>query len=127
MKWTPIIRSKPDPKGVNARYPGLLNVEVNLSRTPPWEWAEFFSRPFAVPMKLSMHPPALSGSIVELMLPDDEFDAYIESLDARIAAANEYFERQVLPQLEAAEAREKERHRDEEKRMAEARRRAETL
>ena len=127
MKWTPITRSKPDPKGVNSRYPGLLNVEVNLSRTPPSEWAEFFSQPFAVPMKLSMHPPTLSGSIVELMLPDDEFDAYIESLDARIAAANESFERHVLPEVEAAEARENERHRAEAKRMAEARRRADTL
>jgi len=127
MNWMPITRSKPEVKGVNARYSGLLDVEVRLSSPPASEWAEFFSRPFAVPTKLSMHPPRLSGSTVRLMLPDNEFDEYIQNLDGRIAAANDYFERQVLPGLHAGQARETQRRDEEQKRIQEARRRADRM
>jgi hypothetical protein len=127
VTWTPITRSNPEPKGVNARYSGLLDVDVRLSSSPPSEWAEFFSRPFAVPTKLSMHPPRLSGSTVRLMLPDNEFDEYIQNLDARIAAANEYFERQVLPGLQSAQARETVRRDEERRRVEKARRRADGM
>ena len=127
IDWTPISREKPEVKGVNARYSGLLDVDVRLSSPPPSEWAAFFSRPFAVPTKLSMHPPRLSGSTVKLMLPDNEFEEYMQNLDARIAAANDYFERHIVPELQAADAQETMRRDEERKRIEEARRRADRL
>ncbi len=47
-----------------------------------------------------MHPPRLYGDSVRLRAPDGELDRYIESLDARIAATNDEYERRVLPELE---------------------------
>jgi hypothetical protein len=61
------------------------------------------------------------------MLPDNEFDEYIQNMDARIAAANEYFERQVLPGLQSAQARERLRRDEDRKRIEEARRRADGM
>ena len=128
MAWTRIVRSgKPRVKGINSQYSGLLDVEVDLKPTPSREWADFFSQPFAVPTKLSMHPPQLSGSTVLLMPPDGELDAYVANVDARIAAANDFFEAQVLPHLQAAEARAQEDKASEQTRVAEARRKAEEL
>jgi len=128
MAWTRIVRSgKPRVKGINSQYAGLINVEVDLEPPPPREWADFFSQPFAVPTKASMHPPKLSGSTVMLRPPDNELDAYVANVDARIEAANDFFERQVLPSLEAAEAQARQRRGDDQKRIDDARRKAEDL
>jgi len=128
MAWTRIARSgTPRVMGVNSKYSGLIDVEVDLKPTPPREWANFFSQPFAVPTKLSMHPPKLSGSIVMLMPPDNELDAYVANVDARIEAANDYFEAHVLPNLEAAEASAQRDKASAQTRVAEAQRRAEKL
>ena len=72
-----------------------------------------------------MHQPMLSGSTVRLMPPDDEFDDYIQHLDARIAATNEWYERNVLPQRLAAEERTKREQEEDTARLAEAKRKAE--
>jgi len=126
--WNRIVRSgKPRVKGINSQYAGLIDVEIDLKPTPPREWAEFFSQPFAVPTKASMHPPTLSGSTVMLQPPDNEFDAYVANLDARIEAANDFFERQVLPRLESAEAQARQRREDDQRRIDDTRRKAENL
>ena len=125
MKWIQITRGKPQPRGKNDDYPGLMNVDVELKSAPPREWADYFSTPFAAPMRLSMHQPMLSGSTVRLMPPDDEFDDYIQHLDARIAATNEWYERNVLPQRLAAEERTKREQEEDTARLAEAKRKAE--
>jgi hypothetical protein len=115
-------------RGVNAKYSGLIDVEIDLNpATPPGEWADFFSRPFAVPTSLSMRPPQLSGATVRLMCPDNELDAYVANVDARIEAANDFFESQVLPSLEAAEASAQRDRASAQARVAEAQRRAEKL
>jgi hypothetical protein len=128
MAWTRIVRSgKPRVKGINSQYSGLINVEVDLEPTPPREWADFFSQPLAVPTKASMHPPKLSGSTVMLQPPDNELEAYVANVDARIEAANDFFERQVLPSLEAAEVQARQRRDDDQRRIDDARRKAEDL
>jgi hypothetical protein len=128
MAWTRIVRSgKPRVKGINSRYSGLIDVEIDLTPTPPREWAQFFEQPFAVPTSLSMHPPKLSGSTVMLMLPDNELDAYVANVDVRIEAANDYFEAHVLPNLEAAEASAQRDKSSAQARVADAQRRAEKL
>jgi hypothetical protein len=128
MAWTRITRGKPRVRGVNAKYSGLIDVEIDLNpATPPREWAEFFSRPFAVPTSLSMHPPELAGTTVRLMCPDNELDAYVTNVDARIEAANTFFESQVLPSLEAAEASVQRDRASAQARVADAQRRAEKL
>src|SRR5437899_672855 len=108
MGWTRIVRSgQPRVKGINSQYSGLIDVEIDLKPAPPREWADFFSRPFAVPTSASMHPPKLSGSTVMLRPPDNEISAYVANVDARIEAANDFFESQVLPALEGAEAQDR--------------------
>jgi len=128
MAWTRIVRSgKLRVKGINPQYSGLIDVEIDLKPTPPREWADFFSQPFAVPTKASMHPPKLSGSMVMLRPPDNELDDYVANVDQRIEAANAFFERQVLPSLEVAEAQARKRRDDDQKRIDDARRSAEDL
>lgn len=127
MKWTPITRGKPKVLGINEKYSGLLNVELDLSDTPPREWAEFFTHPTGIGISMSMHPPKLSGHIVSLRPPDGEIEKYVNHIDERIVAANAYYERQVIPDLEAAEARQEQSRKAEQMRLDEARRRAEKL
>jgi hypothetical protein len=43
--------------------------------------------------------------MVVAMPPDEQLKAAVAEVDGRIAAADDYFERQVLPQLQAAEVR----------------------
>jgi len=127
MAWNRITRGKPRVRGINSRYPGLINVEIDLSATPPSEWAEAFDHPSGVSISMGMHPPERSGSTIRLMCPDSELEAYVANVDARIAAANDSFERQVLPSLEAAEASAQRDRAAAQARVADAQRRAENL
>jgi len=61
------------------------------------------------------------------MPPDNELDAYVANVDARIEAANDYFEAHVLPNLEAAEASAQRDKVSAQARVAEAQRRAKKL
>jgi hypothetical protein len=128
MKWDPISRGKPRVRGVNPQDSGLIDVEIDLSITPPPEWAQAFTNPPDVPISMGMHPPTLSGPRgVELQLPDGELEAYVANIDARIAAANDYFERQVLPSLMAAEASAQRDEASAQARVDDVQRRAENL
>src|SRR5947209_3279402 len=82
---------------------GLVNAEMDLSRTPPPEWAQAFDNPSDVPISMSMHPPERSGATIRIRYPDGQLAAYVANVDARIEAANLYFEQRVLPSLMAAE------------------------
>lgn len=126
-KWVPITRSKPDPKGVDPKYSGLLNVEIELSTNPPNEWAQSFLNPVNVPISMSMHPPRLQGSTIIIRPPDNELEAYVRHVDVRIAHANQRYEQEFLPAIDAARERDQRAHDEEERRLAEARKRAENL
>lgn len=103
--WTRIVRSGgPRVRGVNDQYPGLINAEIDLNISPPREWVQAFNNPSDVPISMSMHPPELSGSTIRIRYPDGQLPAYVANVDARCEAANLYFERHILPALNAAEA-----------------------
>ena len=126
-KWVPITRGKPDPIGVDEKYRGLLDVEIELSATPPPEWAESFLHPVKVPISMSMHPPRLEGSTVIIKSPDNDLAAYVQHVDVRIAHANQGYEHKFLPAIDAARERDQRGHDEEQRRLAAARKRAETL
>ena len=128
MEWTRIVRSGPPRvRGVNSQYPGLLDVEIDLTRTPPPEWTQGFIHPSGVGISLSMHPPEISGSRVQIRPPDGELEKYVAHVDERIEAANTYFEQRVLPALNAAEAQAQQRKATEQSRIADATRQADKL
>jgi hypothetical protein len=97
-----VTRGQPKVVGVDSEYAGLIQVHVYLEPAPDEHWAAIFRGPNGYGHPLSMHPPALYHDRVELRPPDGEVEQYIAKLDERIRRANEQYERDVLPQLEAA-------------------------
>ncbi len=128
MAWTRIERSgKPRVRGPNDQYPGLIDVEIDLTLTPPREWAQAFLNPSGVSISMGWRHPTLSDATIRIMPPDDKLEANVAEVDARIAAANDYFERQVLPSLQAAEASAQRDQAAAQARIADAQRRADKL
>ncbi len=129
MAWTRIVRSgKPRVRGVNADYSGLIDVEIDLSTTPPREWARVFMDPANIAnLSMGRRPPTLSGATIVSIPPDDQLQAAVADVDARIVATNDYFEQHVLPALNAAESQDKQRRAEEQKRIDDAQRKAEDL
>jgi hypothetical protein len=79
-------------------------------------------------MSLSMHPPEFGGpGTVALRCPDEELKKYVEHVDARIGAANDRYEREVLPKKIAAEERAEKEREQQRVRVEEARQVAEGL
>jgi hypothetical protein len=105
----------------------LLDVDIDLTPDPPAEWARGFEHPVGVGISMSMHPPVLSGATVHIRPPDNELEKYVAHVDERIAAANAYYEREVLPALDRAEAEERQHQEDEQKRIDDAKRLADNL
>ena len=57
-----------------------------------------------------MHPPTLVGDAVKITTPDDQLEEYVRDVDQRIAAANTFYESEILPAITAERsARETER------------------
>ena len=76
---------KPQVRGGNSEYSGLLDVDVPLSPRPDRYWTQIFNDgPPNVPFSISMRPPPLSGGTVHLRPPDNEVEKYIEYLERRI-------------------------------------------
>src|SRR5687768_5797122 len=107
MTWTPITRGQPDVLGVHPQWKGLLKVRIQLSRSPPSEWARFFMDAIGVSLPMNMHRPELYGAELMLRPPDSELDAYVQKIDERIGSANTQYEQLVLPRLRAQEERQK--------------------
>lgn len=126
--WNRIVRSaKPRVRGVDPQYSGLIDADIDLSTTPPAEWAQAFNNPPDVPISMNMHPPELAGSTIRIRYPDGQLAAYVANVDARIEAANLYFEQRVLPALIAAEAQAQSDRETAQARIARERREAENL
>lgn len=127
MDWKPITRGKPQVKGVNSEYSGLLDVAIPLEGDIDINWAEFFENPVGVSISLSMHPPKLSGRTVYIRPPDEEVEAYVKHVDERIAAANARFQTEVLPKIQQKEERDRADREERERRIEGVRRRLEDL
>jgi len=102
--------------GIDAEYPGLLNVEVALVPVPDPQWQRIFAQGapdewFPHPM----HPPRISGDRVTMTPPDDQLETYMEALRNRISTTNEAYDRIVgtrpdqLGPMRRAEIEEQER------------------
>jgi hypothetical protein len=126
-EWTPIERGKPQVRGIDHEASGLLDVRIELSRTPPRRWDHFFMNPTGLGMPVGMHSPRLEGPTVRIRPPHDQLKQYVEHVDARIAHANFRYQEEVLPEIEdqQKQARAQEAQRDE--RLEKARREAEDL
>jgi hypothetical protein len=125
--WEPIKRDSVEVTGVDTEHAGLLHIVIQLSAVPPQEWPHRFENPIGLDSASSMHPPRVNGARITLLVQDDRVREYIENVDARIAAANLYYESEVLP-ARAARATAKADERDEvTRRVTEAQRIVDSL
>jgi hypothetical protein len=126
-EWTPIERGKPQVKGIDHEALGLLDVRIELSRTPPRRWDHFFMNPIEVGTPVRMHSPRLEGSTVRIRPPHDQLKQYVEHVDARIAHANSRYEQEVVPQMEEQQEHARAQEEERQERLERARREAEDL
>ncbi len=125
--WEPIKRVAVKVTGVDAQEAGLLDAYIELSAAPPKEWPHRFENPVGLDVSSSMYPPKVNGSRVTLHVQDDRMAEYVADVDARIAAANEYYENEVLPAQVAKATAEQDARDEVTRRIAEAQRIADTL
>jgi hypothetical protein len=125
MKWEPIVAGRPDVRGIHPRYSGLLEIVIPLNFTPPEEWTKFFENPSGVSISSGMHPPHVSGDEVFIRPPDTDIDEYVNHVILRIKAANEWYEREMVPRIVAEESAVEEKRNSEAERIESARRRFE--
>lgn len=121
-EWEPVRRAGQEVKGIDPNYSGLVIVEVTLSPAPPPDWVALWS-PY--PPNSTYHvnygPPKLHGSRATLRVPEDKVKTAVEALDGQIAAANAWYEQEVIPRIEAAEKRQRQEQADEQRRIDSAR------
>jgi len=127
MEWRPITITGRQVRGRDPEYPGLLNIDLTLSATPPEQWAGQFLNPSDFGIPISVHKPRISGSVISIRPPDEEVEKYAEHIDQRVAYTNEWFEQQVLPHINAAEEREKAEQEAEAERLREAQRKLDEM
>ena len=101
--WESITRSAVTVTGLVDGSPELINVTVKLSATPPTAWATFFDHPVGVDAAVG-GSSRLDRDQVFITPADDEIPAFVAQVDARIAAANRYYEDDLLPKIAAAQA-----------------------
>jgi excinuclease UvrABC helicase subunit UvrB len=114
-------------RGVHPGWEGLLDVRVVLNASPPPEWKNFFDNPSALGIRVAMHPPELVDREVKIRPPDEQLEAFVEHIDARIEEANRRYDAEVVPSLRKELARQKQETEVGEARVDEARRRAKDL
>jgi hypothetical protein len=125
-EWIPLERGKPQVRGIDHEASGVLDVRIELSRTPPRRWDHFFMNP-KVGTPVGMRSPRLEGPTVRIRPPHDQLSQYVEHVDARIAYANFRYEQEVLPQIEEQQAQGRAQEDEREERLDRARREAEDL
>ena len=128
MEWKPITITGRSVRGRDPEASGLLDIDLALWGTPPTEWAEQFRNPtgdFGRPV--SMHPPKLSGSTITIRPPDADVEQYAEHIEKRVSHANEWFEENALPHINAAEERKQAEEDAEAERLREAQRKLDEM
>jgi hypothetical protein len=127
MEWTPITRGDFDPVGVNKPGSDYVDFTAELGDEPPAAWARAFTNPSGVEMSGGRTAPRLSGSTIYLTCPPNELAGRVKEVDARIAYANDFYEKRVLPDLQREEAIQEEQRLADKALMDEARNRAKNL
>jgi hypothetical protein len=128
MDWQPIKRSGQQVKGTDPQHPGFVMLEVTLSANPPGDWIGLWKPlPPNAGRSASYGPPSVSGRMMTLVVPDGLVKDAIEMLDGQIAAANKWYEDQIIPRREAAQHRAQQDQEDERRRLEEAQRQLDEL
>jgi hypothetical protein len=124
-------RLKPKVVGLCPFDEQRLDVRVAFSGPVVPEWLQLFKKPEGYTLPNGMHEPILHGNTEVALTPlDTELEAYVQQFDARISATNAQYEKVFRPMLleRVREYEERERAKsDSERRMKEARERAEKL
>ena len=124
-EWEPVRRIG-TPK-IEDAGPGLFNIRVTLSDTPPPEWRGAFIQSetgFERTMSMFGKNPSCLGDAVEMSgAREQDIEFWFNMIDAKIAGANFNYTDQTLPALAAA----RERQAAEDQRRTEAQARADEI
>ena len=111
--WEPVRRTDQAVMGTDDL--GNVIVEVILSPTPPTGWESLWTPyPPNSSRSTAYGPPHVHGNKVTFHVPENKVKSAVEMLDGQIAAANDFYEEETLPRLQAAQDQ---RHREEEERQ----------
>jgi hypothetical protein len=125
-EWEPVKRGKVNVRGFaqGSSRQEALDVRITLSAPPPAEWAVFFSEPGTVDLVIDAR---INGATVVVQPPDDMLEAYVAEVDRRITDSNVRYENEILPELKRREDRRQAEVNERQRRLEDARRRAEAL
>jgi hypothetical protein len=131
MDWTRIEREgAPEVRGIHPRHPDRLDVVISLSGSPPGEWIRFLIASYQEsPWKdiMDFPLPDVQADSILIAPKDEDLKGWVEGLDKRIEEANEFYEKQVLPQVQAKEKRKEAAEEGARRRVEEAKRQAKEL
>jgi hypothetical protein len=128
VTWEPIRRSGQQAKGLDPKHQGLMVIEVNLAPVPPADWIKLWNpTPPNAPRSVSHAQARVSGSTAILRVPDKDVMEAIELLDQQIAAANDWYENEVLPRFQEAERTMQDRQDEKQRRIDEVQRQLDEL
>jgi hypothetical protein len=124
--WEPVKRGKVNVRGLAQESSGIeaLDVRITLSAPPPAQWVVFFSEPETVDLEIDAH---INGATVVVQPADDMLEAYVAEVDRRITDSNARYENEILPELQRREDQKQAQVNERERRLEDARRRAEAL
>ena len=84
----------------------------------------FFSEPETVDLEIDAQ---INGATVVVQPADDMLEAYVAEVDRRITDSNARYENEILPELQRREDQRQSQVNERERRLEDARRRAEAL
>ncbi len=126
--WQPIEAVRVEVIGTRAESDHYLDVAVQLSAAPPQGWAEWLTSCSGISVPRNLRAAwRVEGSQIRIPVADSDLEGWVAKTKECIAKANEMYESQVLPGVLAREKAERDAESETERRLADARRRAEQL
>lgn len=127
MDWTPIKRQgDPDVLSTRLPDPDRVLLVIPLSDSPPPKWVRHFRAHWTeMRGRASGEPvPDVHRSRIEIPAKYDEVGGWKKEADKAIDNANDYYEKQVLPNKQAKAQQERQAEEEWQRRLKEARRQA---
>lgn len=88
MSWSPIQPIAVEVLGIHPKYARLLVVQVVLGPRPARRWRELFEQAgISLPL-VDIQAPAIDGHVVTITPGDDQLEAAVDHVQARIRLAN---------------------------------------
>jgi hypothetical protein len=126
--WEPIQATRVQVVGISAESEHLLDVAVHLSSTPPNGWSDRLKSCANISVDVNLRATwRIQGSQVRMHVSDADLEAWVEKTKECIARANELYESEILPGVKQREEAQRTAQSERERRLADARRRAEGL